>query len=134
MEFNQMINNLIYALIMMIGGIILPFLVNFLRAKIEESGIIKKLTENENNQKLISDAVDQVLDAVLYVNQTYVDSLKKNGEFTEEAQKEAFNRAYAEAARLISEESREAIYKLYGSVDNWLKLKIEASVNAAKKN
>lgn len=134
MDFNEMLNQVLYALIMIAGTIIVPFLVKYLRARIEESGIIKKLTENENMQNLVKDAVNQVLDAVIYVNQTYVDSLKEKGEFTKEAKDEAFARAYAEAARMLSEESRQVIYKLYGDVDNWLKQKIETSVNNAKKN
>ena len=134
MELNNMLNEVLYNLIMIAGAIVIPFLIQYIRAKIEESEVVKKLTENENAQKLILDASDRVLDTVAYVNQVYVDTLKNKGEFTEEAQKEAFHRAYVEAMRLISDESREIILKLYGSVDNWLKLKIEASVNAAKKN
>ena len=134
MELNNMLNEVLYNLIMIAGAIVVPFLIQYIRVKIEESGVVKNLTENENAQKLILDASNQVLDAVAYVNQVYVDTLKNRGEFTEEAQKEAFSRAYVEAARLISDESRKAIYKLYGDVDNWLKLKIEASVNVAKKN
>lgn len=134
MDFNEMINQVLYGLIMIAGSIIVPFLVKYLRARIEESEIVKKLTENENMQNLVKDAINQVLDVVIYVNQTYVDSLKEKGEFTKEAQDEAFATAYAEAARIISEESRQAIYKLYGDVDNWLKKKIEACVNKEKKN
>lgn len=134
MDFNEMINQVLYGLIMIAGSIIVPFLVKYLRARIEESGIVKKLTENENMQKLVQDAINQVLDAVVYVNQIYVDSLKKSGEFTEEAQKEAFNRAYVEACNMISDGSKKAIEQLYGSFDKWLQLKIEASVNTAKKN
>lgn len=134
MDFNEMINQVLYGLIMIAGSIIVPFLVKYLRARIEESGIVKKLTENENMQKLVQDAINQVLDAVVYVNQIYVDSLKKSGEFTEEAQKEAFNRAYVEAYNMISDGSKKAIEQLYGSFDKWLQLKIEASVNTVKKN
>ena len=59
MDFNEMINQVLYGLIMIAGTIIVPFLVKYLRAKIEESGIIKKLTENENMQNLVKDAVNQ---------------------------------------------------------------------------
>ena len=73
------------------------------------------------------------MDAVLYINQIYVDSLKSSGKFDKEAQTEAFNRAYAEAMNMISDEAKKVIEQLYGSFDKWLKLKIESSVNTAKK-
>lgn len=73
------------------------------------------------------------MDAVLYANQVYTDSLKASGRFDEAAQKEAFNRAYVEAINLISDQAKKTIEQLYGSFDKWLKLKIEAAVNSAKK-
>ena len=72
------------------------------------------------------------MDAVLYVNQIYTDSLKASGKFDQKAQTEAFNRAYVEAVNMISEESKKVVETLYGSFDKWLQLKIEAAVNTAK--
>ena len=54
-------------------------------------------------------------------------------EIRQEAQEEAFNRAYTEAMNMISDEAKKVIEQLYGSFDKWLKLKIESSVNMAKK-
>lgn len=132
MEFNEMINNVLYTVITIVVPIIMTYAIKLIKAKIAESGIVKKLTENENNQNLILDAINNVLDAVKYVNQIYVDTLKNRGEFNEEAQKEAFNRAYVEAINMISDDSKKAIETIYGSFDKWLRLKIEASVNTAK--
>ena len=55
------------------------------------------------------------MDAVLYVNQTYTETLKAHGRFDEAAQKEAFQRAYAEALKLISENTKEILEEVYGS-------------------
>ena len=57
----------------------------------------------------------------------------QKGEFNEEAQKEAFDKAYEKAIELISQGSKDTIEEIYGSFDEWLKLKIESSVNMAKK-
>lgn len=133
MEFNEMISDVLYTVITVICPIVVAYIVKFIKAKVSESNAINKLTENENLSNLVKDAISNVLDAVVYVNQVYVDSLKKSGEFTEEAQNEAFNRAYVEAINTISTESKDAVEKLYGSFDNWLKLKIETAVNNAKK-
>lgn len=133
MDFNEMINNVLYTIITAVIPVVAAYIVCLIRSKIKESGTIQDFTKNEYTQKLVEDAINQVLDAVIYVNQIYVDSLKNKGEFTKEAQEEAFNLAYVEAINMISESSKKAIETLYGSFDKWLKLKIEASVNTAKK-
>lgn len=133
MDFNEMINNVLYTIITAVVPVVATYIVCLIRSKIKESGTIQDFTQNEHTQKLVEDAINQVLDAVIYVNQIYVDSLKNKGEFTKEAQEEAFNRAYVEALNMISESSKKAIETLYGSFDKWLKLKIEASVNTVKK-
>lgn len=56
--------------------------------------------------QIIESALSDVMDAVLYVNQVYTDSLKASGRFDEAAQKEAFNRAYVEAINLISDQAK----------------------------
>lgn len=133
MEFNDMLNNVLYVVLTAILPIITTYIVKLIDAKIKESNVIEKATRNEDMSNLVKDALSDVMDAVLYVNQTYVDSLKKSGNFTEESQKEAFNLAYTEAMILISDGAKKAIKEMYGSFDEWLQLKIEASVNMAKK-
>ena len=88
--------------------------------------------QNEALAQTIENALSDVMDAVLYVNQIYVDSLKASGRFDETAQKEAFRLAYTEALNLISDETKKIIEQLYGSFDKWLKLKIESSVGIAR--
>lgn len=133
MEFSEMISNVLYTILTAIVPVVAVFVVNFIKAKIKESNIIEEATKNEVLSDLVKDALADVMDAVLYVNQVYTDTLKSAGKFDKAAQEEAFNRAYVEAINLISDESRKAIEQLYGSFDKWLKLKIESSVNMAKK-
>ena len=133
MEFSEMINNVLYTVLTAIVPVVAVFLVNFIKAKIKESNIIEEATKNETLSNLVKDALSDVMDAVLYLNQIYTDALKSAGKFDKTAQEEAFNRAYAEAINMISEESKKAIEQLYGSFDKWLKLKIESSVNMAMK-
>ena len=90
--------------------------------------------KTEARSLLIKDALSDVMDAVLYVNQTFVDTLKAKGEFTQSAWEEAKKKAYNAALLTVSEESKKAVACVYGSFDNWLQLKIEASVQAAKTN
>lgn len=133
MEFNDVINNVLYTVLTAIVPVITVYLVNLIRAKIQESNVLKESISNETFRDIIDGAINDVMDAVLYVNQVYTDSLKSAGKFDKEAQKEAFNKAYTEATNMISDEAKRIIEQLYGSFDQWLKLKIESSVNTAKK-
>ena len=133
MEFNDVINNVLYTVLTAIVPVITVYLVNLIRAKIQESNVLKESISNETFMDIIDGAINDVMDAVLYVNQVYTDSLKSAGKFDKEAQKEAFNKAYTEATNMISDEAKRIIEQLYGSFDQWLKLKIESSVNTAKK-
>lgn len=133
MEISEIINYVLYIVLTAVLPVIAAYAVNLIKAKIIESGLIADAAKNEMLGQIIESALSDVMDAVLYVNQVYTDSLKASGRFDETAQKEAFNRAYVEAINLISDQAKKAIEQLYGSFDKWLKLKIEASVNSAKK-
>lgn len=49
-------------------------------------------TDNTKHQQYITEIADAVSAAVTATSQTYVDALKKNGEFTAEAQQEALKK------------------------------------------
>lgn len=133
MEFKEMLNYVLYIVITIILPVVATYIVNLIKNKIKESIIVAEVTKNEEIDSVIKNALSDVMDAVLYVNQTYTDSLKAGGKFDEEAQKIAFNKAYSKAATLISDGAKQIISDLYGSFDRWLELKIEASVSMAKK-
>lgn len=133
MEFSEMSNYILYIVLTVILPVVATYAVNLIKAKINESNIIADATQNENTTKIIENALSDVMDSVLYINQIYVDALKTSGKFDKDAQKNAFNRAYTEAINMISDESKKIIEHVYGSFDKWLKLKIETSVNMAKK-
>ena len=133
MEFNEMLNNVLYVVLTAILPIVATYSIDLIKAKIKESNVIEEATKNEDMSNLVKDALSDVMDAVRYVNQTFVDSLKKSGKFDEEAWNKAFNLAYTEAMNSISDGAKKAINEMYGSFESWLELKIEASVNMAKK-
>ena len=133
MEFSEMLNYVLYVVLTVIIPVVAKYAVDLIKTKIKESNIIADATKNEDLSKIVEGALSDVMDAVLYVNQVYTDSLKASGRFDKEAQEEAFNRAYVEAMNMISDEAKKVIEQLYGSFDKWLKLKIESSVNMAKK-
>lgn len=133
MEFSEVLNYILYIVLTAILPVVATYTVNLIKTKTKESNVIANVTQNENISKIIENTFSDVMDAVLYINQIYVDALKSNGKFDKDAQKNAFNRAYTEALNMISDESTRVIEQTYGSFDKWLKLKIETSVNLAKK-
>ena len=70
--------------------------------------------------------------AVAYVNQTYVDELKKSDAFSRENQEEAFRRAAEAAKSLMTEEVVNYIGFEYGEFSGWLTAQVEAEVRAQK--
>lgn len=133
MEFSEVLNYCLYVVLTVMLPVVAKYAVDLIKTKIKESDIIADATKNEELSKIVEGALSNVMDAVLYVNQVYTDSLKASGKFDKTAQEEAFNRAYVEAMNMISAEAKKVIEQLYGSFDKWLKLKIESSVNMAKK-
>lgn len=126
MNLNELLNSLLFALLTVAIPFVLNQIVPYIKVLIKKQNII-------NDNTILSNALDDVMDAVLYVNQIYVDALKKEGTFTEQAQNDAFKLAYNEAIKAISEEAKEVISKTKGSVDEWLYKQIEIAVNNAKK-
>lgn len=133
MEFSEMINYILYVVLTVILPVVTKYVIDLIKTKIQESSIITDAAHNEDLSKIVESALSDVMDAVLYINQIYVDSLKSSGNFDKKAQEEAFNKAYTEAMNMISDEAKKVIEGLYGSFDKWLKIKIESSVNMAKK-
>lgn len=133
MEFSEVLNYVLYVVLTVILPVIAKYAVDLIKTKIKESNIITDAAKNEDLSVIIEGALSDVMDAVLYVNQIYTDSLKASGRFDKAAQTEAFNRAYVEAVNMISDEAKKVIEQLYGSFDKWLKFKIESFVNMAKR-
>lgn len=133
MEFSELLNYVLYVVLTLILPVALKYVIDLIKAEIKESSILEEATKNENISNLVKDALSDVMDAVLYVNQTFVDTLKAKNEFTPEAWEEAKKKAYNAALLTISKESKKVINEIYGSFDQWLQLKIESSVSMAKK-
>jgi vacuolar-type H+-ATPase subunit H len=98
----------------------------YFKARVEE-------IQDKNIANAIQSATETVEQAVLYIMQTYVDSLKRSGSFTLEAQEEAFNTARDFAYEMINNKTRLAIAETYGSFSSWLNTKIEQVVRENKK-
>lgn len=109
--------------------VLLKILYNFVVSYTAEKS---EKIENEKVRGYVNDAVKAVMTAVTSTFQTYVDSLKKQGKFDEEAQKIAFNTARDTALLLLTQDMRDAVTTVYGDFDTWLAKTIEQFVLANK--
>ena len=126
----EMIKDLLYILITAAVPVLTTYVCKFLYAKWTEG---KVKIENEKIATTLDNVINMVLDVVESVNQTFVDELKKKGEFTEETAKEAFNKSKETALKMLSNESAEIITTVYGDVNVYLDTLIEATVKQLKK-
>lgn len=88
--------------------------------------------ENEVIKGYMEDILEAVIQAVTNTSQTYVDSLKKQGKFDDEAQRIAFKKSKDTAMLLLAQDSKDFITRMYGDLDLWLDTKIEQLVKELK--
>lgn len=120
---------ILQSIIIVAVPILTKYACSFLAAKIAAA---KKKTTDDHAAVLLDMAYEAIETAVTYVNQTYVDALRKSDSFSPENQKEAFTLAYDAAIKIMSEESKEYIATMSGNFGEWMKTAIEAQVNKAK--
>lgn len=129
----QFLQDVIYAVIIAAVPIITKYAIDWLYASKEKITIDNELTNTLITDEIINTAIDSVADIVAFISQTYVDSLKKSGSFTVEAQESARANAIDAAKVLIAHDTQVLISSLYGDFDVWLGVQIEKAVKAQKK-
>lgn len=121
--FWQILPAVLVAVIPILSG----FLCRLLKRLADE--VVQNM-EDERVKVLVGEIDAAVQSAVNYVNQTFVDELKKAGTFGEDPQyaKEAFRTAYETAIETISSDAMDWISETFGDVRKYLEVKIEESV------
>ena len=74
-----------------------------------------------------------ITECVLTTTQTYVDSLKKQGAFDAEAQKNAFEETYKNVMLILSTDAVEYLQEAMGDLQTYVYNKIESEVLLSKK-
>ena len=111
-------------------GIITVYIVQFIKTKTKE---LNSNNSNEILSKYIEMLSNTICECVIATNQTYVDSLKKQGRFDAEAQKKAFEMTYNAVIGILSEEAKVYLASIYGDLTAYITNMIEAEVNKNKK-
>lgn len=130
MDTQQILQQILYTVITVVVPIITAYIVKVIQS------FAKKNADNIKNEKiryLIGYAGDAISLAVSNVSQTYVDTLKKQGNFSPEAQAVAKQMAVDKAKALMTKEMKNAIETVYTNFDSYLDNYIEGVVRASGK-
>ena len=98
-------------------------LFDYLKSKAENSPTLKEKIE------IIENIIES---SVIYVNQTFVNILKENGDFDNDEKYEAFNKAKKLILSQLSTDLLKVIKDIYGDVDSYINIMIESYVNKHK--
>ena len=130
MDWNGLLETLLYAVITAGLPILLGYGVSYLKAKRDE-----KLQNIDNIyiENTLKEVTDIIFNTVDNVSQTYVDDLKKQGKFEVENQKEALEKALNQAKDLMNNDMTGLVVEKYNDLDGWIRNQIEAYIRATKK-
>lgn len=129
MEWMIILQQIFELCIIPLLGIITFYIVQFIKSKTEE---LNSNNSNELLSKYIEMLSNTICECVIATNQTYVDSLKKQGKFDAEAQKKAFEMTYNAVIGILSEEAKVYLASIYGDLNAYIINMIEAEVNKNK--
>lgn len=110
-------------------GVLVTALVKFIQQKIDEA---QKKGDSELTVKYLEMLESTILDCLQSTNQTYVDALKEEGLFDEDAQKEALQRTKDAVWDILSEDAITYLTTFIGDLDSFIEHKIEANIKAQK--
>jgi len=130
MDWNTILSSVLEGVLSLMTLAVGVGLTSWLEAKKQKAQTDKK---NAELASVLGKAEDAVNTAVGAVNQTIVSGTKGTDDWTGEKKAEAYETAAKTAMDIIGESGAAALEQVVGSVETWLKAKIEAAVGSAKK-
>lgn len=129
MNWLTLLNEIFEACIIPFLGILTAYIVKYIQIKTEE---IQKTTENKLIEKYINMLSSTVSDCVIATNQTYVETLKKEGKFDLTAQKTAYEMTKTAVMSILTEETKKYLTLAVGDLNIYISQLIESAINAEK--
>lgn len=123
-------NQVLTEVLVSVLSTLLLALLTFVGTKLTK--LIDAKVKDTKGNSLLKEASNVILSAVRATFQTYVESLKKTGAFTSEAQLEALNKAKETILSQLSNEVKNYITENYGDLNAWITTQIESSINLLK--
>lgn len=125
----ELVNTVLTVLVIPLLGLLAKSLITYLKREI--AGLEQRIG-NESVNQLLSRAADAVESAVIAVNQTFVETLKQQGEFDAGAMEKSFRLAKEKALILLGEAAKKELSLVTGDLEAWIEAKIEVYVNRSK--
>lgn len=130
MDWLNLLADIFEVCIIPLLGVLTAYIVKYIQVKSAE---ITKNTDNTLIDKYTGMLADTISACVLATNQTYVEELKKQGNFDVEAQKNAFNMTLNAVMNILSEDAKKYLSEAFGDLNSYIASQIEASININKK-
>ena len=130
MDWLNLLADIFEVCIIPLLGVLTAYVVKYIQVKSAE---ITKNTDNTLIDKYTGMLADTISACVLATNQTYVEALKKQGNFDAEAQKIAFNMTLDAVMNILSKDAKEYLSEAFGDLNSYIASQIEASININKK-
>ena len=127
---SEVLQNVLYAIITAAVPVITGFVCKWLASLYENN---RTKIKNETVSVTLERVTDMIVSAVETTTSTYVKSLKAEGLFNAEAQKEAFNKTFEAVTKQLTEDAKKIIVDTYGDVETYITNKIEQFVEELKK-
>lgn len=110
-------------------GVLTAYIVSYIRAKTKE---LTEISKNDTLDKYLVMLAETVSRCVIATNQTYVDSLKAQGQFDATAQKIAFTMTLDSVMKIMGEEAILYLSEACGDLSAYITNMIEAEVKIQK--
>lgn len=128
-EWQELILTIFQVCIIPLFGVLTTFFVKWVNAKSAE---IQTNIDDATLRKYMGMLTETIADCVVATNQTFVETLKAQGKFDEEAQKEAFRQTSMAVIQILSDDAKEYLTSAVGDLETYITKKIEAEVNLNK--
>lgn len=126
---NNVFNTVLTGVLIPILPVITAYLVALLKKKVSE---IEGKINNETLSRYMDITENVIETCVAAVSQTYVDSLKKGGNFDNSAQSEAFDMCKQKVLAILSDDVKTTLTSAYGDLNTFIDAKIEHFVKLGK--
>lgn len=129
MDWMNLLTQIFEVCIIPLLGVLVAYFIQFLKTK--SADIIEK-SENDLVDKYVFMLTETISTCVIATKQTYVESLKKDGAFDVEAQKQALQLTLDQVKSILTDEAKAYLAEVYGDLNAYIVQKIEAEVNLTK--
>lgn len=129
MNLQQLLNELLYAVLIAAIPVLAKYIIAYLQTKQSQ---IEDNKKNYDFASTLEKALEIVTSVVKYVSQTYVDDLKAQGKFDASAQEEALKKAIETIQSQLDEQTKELLITAYGDLQTWIRVQIEATIKDSK--